>query len=135
MKAFLLSFLLAFACAAGAQNRTAELDRAVAEARTAYNALQEAIARRDGDEEPVPGERNLLDTGASAAEGGTAIGLAGNPGIVGQGTPVTRNCAAPNRRCGRLNAAYVDRQAALERDVQLAQQRYDAALKRWNYLK
>jgi hypothetical protein len=47
MKPALLALLLAFTCSAGAQDRSAELDKAVEEARAAYLALQQAVARRD----------------------------------------------------------------------------------------
>src|SRR5436189_702706 len=58
--------LLSFATAVGAQNRSAELDRAYEETRSAYVALQQAIARRDQSVESLPGERT-----ASAAGGGS----------------------------------------------------------------
>jgi hypothetical protein len=64
MKPALLALLLAFACAASAQNRPAELDRAVDEARAAYLALQQAKARRDLVVAPETVER-------SAAAGGS----------------------------------------------------------------
>jgi hypothetical protein len=53
---------LAFAQA----NRTAELDKAVEEARSAYLALQEAERRRDQGVEAQPGERQ-----GTAAGGGS----------------------------------------------------------------
>ena len=109
MKPLLAALLLAFASAAGAQDRIGDLDAAVAEARTAYNALQAAIARRDGGVESEPGERQL--------------------------TVPSAGCATESGRCNRNNAFYLERLAQLEWDVELAQRRYDAAVKRWNYLK
>lgn len=66
IKPALLALLLAFACAAGAQDRAAELDKAVEEARAAYIALQQAMARRDRGValEPQSAERNAA-AGAS----------------------------------------------------------------------
>jgi len=61
---FVLS-LLAFATAVGAQNRSAELDRAYEETRSAYIALQQATARRDQGVESLSGER----TGTAAGGG------------------------------------------------------------------
>jgi hypothetical protein len=84
----------------GAQNRSAELDKAYGEARAAYNALQDAQARRDEAVESLPGERQ------SSASGGSHP--AGN---------------------------YFVRQAILEQQLELARQRYRAAMKRWNDLK
>ena len=57
--------LLVFATAVGAQNRTAELDRAYEETRSAYIALQQAIARRDQGVESQPGERSGSAAGGS----------------------------------------------------------------------
>jgi hypothetical protein len=51
------AFLLAFSTSNLAQNRSAELDKAYEEARTAYLALQEAEKRRDQGLESQPGER------------------------------------------------------------------------------
>jgi len=48
-----------------AQNRGAELDKAVEEARSAYIALQEAEKRRDAGLEPQAGER--IGTAAGGA--------------------------------------------------------------------
>jgi hypothetical protein len=98
-KALALALLLC-AQAAPAQNRSAELDKAYEEARTAYNALQAAEARRDQGVESMPGERQ-----------GSAAG----------GSRPTEN--------------YFARQAILEQQVELARQRYEAAMKRWNDLK
>jgi hypothetical protein len=92
--------LFALATPLAAQNRTAELDKAVEEARTAYNAYQQALARRDQGIESQAGERT-----ASAAGG------------------------------SRPNENYFARQAILEQQVELARQRYEAAMKRWNDLK
>lgn len=86
--------------AVSAQNRTAELDKAYEETRAAYNALQEAEARRDRGVESLPGERQ------GSAAGGS-----------------------------RPTVNYFARQAILEQQVELARQRYEAALKRWNDLK
>lgn len=63
-KALALALL---ACSAGvaAQNRSADLDRAVAEARAAYNDLQELEARRDRAVESLPGERQSSAAGGS----------------------------------------------------------------------
>ena len=100
MKRFALIALLALALPAGAQNRSADLDKAVEEARAAHNAYQQALARRDQSVESQPGERT-----ASAAGG------------------------------SRPNENYFARQAILEQQVELARQRYEAAMKRWNDLK
>ena len=86
--------------AASAQNRSAELDKAYDEARAAYNALQEAEARRDRGVESLPGERQ------GSAAGGS-----------------------------RPTGNYFARQAILEQQVELARQRYETAMKRWNDLK
>ncbi len=86
--------------AASAQNRSADLDKAYEEARAAYNALQEAEARRDQGLESLPGERQGSAAGGSRPTGG-----------------------------------YFARQAILEQQVELARQRYEAAMKRWNDLK
>ena len=59
----LLSFLLAGT--AVAQDRSAQLDKAYQEARTAYNALKAAESRRDQGVESQPGER------AGSAAGGS----------------------------------------------------------------
>ena len=100
MKRFALIALLALALPAGAQHRSADLDKAVEEARAAHNAYQQALARRDQSVESQPGERT-----ASAAGG------------------------------SRPNENYFARQAILEQQVELARQRYEAAMKRWNDLK
>ena len=66
MKAALLILLLVFATAAPAkQNRSAELDRAVDEARAASLALQQAQARRDQGIESLAGERTGSAAGGS----------------------------------------------------------------------
>lgn len=63
---FALAFaLLAGAAGASAQNRSAELDKAYEEARSAYNTLQEAEARRDRGAESLPGERQSSAAGGS----------------------------------------------------------------------
>jgi hypothetical protein len=59
----LLSFLVA--STAAAQDRSTQLDKAYEEARTAYNALKAAEARRDQGVESQPGER------AGSAAGGS----------------------------------------------------------------
>lgn len=103
MKATATTLALAlffFMHVASAQNRTAELDKAYDEARAAYNALQEAEARRDQGQESLPGERQ------GSAAGGS-----------------------------RPTGNYFARQAILEQQVELARQRYEAAMKRWNDLK
>ena len=61
---FVLSFL-ALTTAAAAQNRTADLDRAYDETRSAYIALQQAIARRDQGADSLPGERTGSAAGGS----------------------------------------------------------------------
>lgn len=100
MKRFVLLSLLAAAMPLAAQNRSADLDKAYEEARAAYNAYQQALARRDQGVESQPGERT-----ASAAGG------------------------------SRPNENYFARQAIVEQQVELARQRYEAAMKRWNDLK
>ena len=65
MKRLLLASLLAVATSVAAQNRSAELDKAYQEARDAYNALQQAIARRDQGIESLPGERTGSAAGGS----------------------------------------------------------------------
>jgi len=100
MKRFVLITLLAISAPLAAQNRSTELDKAYEEARTAYNAYQQALARRDQGIESQGGERS-----ASAAGG------------------------------SRPNENYFARQAILEQQVELARQRYESAMKRWNDLK
>jgi hypothetical protein len=65
MKRLVLATLVAIATPLAAQNRTAELDRAYDEARAAYIALQQAIARRDQGGESLPGERTGSAAGGS----------------------------------------------------------------------
>jgi hypothetical protein len=65
MKRLVLALLLLVATSVGAQNRSAELDKAYQEARDAYNALQQAIARRDQGIESLPGERTGSAAGGS----------------------------------------------------------------------
>jgi Ni/Co efflux regulator RcnB len=67
MKRLLLAVLLAaFSSVLMAQaSRTAELDKAVEEARAAYLALQEAEKRRDAGVESQPGERQGSAAGGS----------------------------------------------------------------------
>ena len=61
----LLVLLLAASSGVIAQNRTADLDQAYAEARDAYNAYQQALARRDQGVESQPGERSASAAGGS----------------------------------------------------------------------
>jgi len=100
MKRFVLLGLFALATPLAAQNRSADLDRAYEEARSAYNELQRAIARRDQGVESQAGER------IGSAAGGS-----------------------------RPNENYFARQAILEQQVEMARQRYEATMKRWNDLK
>ncbi len=65
VKRLVLVSLLAFATAVAAQNRSAELDRAYEETRSAYIALQQALARRDQGVESLPGERTGSAAGGS----------------------------------------------------------------------
>ncbi|HTM60016.1 MAG TPA: hypothetical protein VL199_06620 [Burkholderiales bacterium] len=65
MKRLLVLSLLAFATAVAAQNRTAELDRAYEDTRSAYIALQQAITRRDQGGDSLPGERTGSAAGGS----------------------------------------------------------------------
>jgi hypothetical protein len=60
--AFPLAFFTAIACA---QNRSAELDKAYQEARSAYLALQDSLARREEAIESLPGERQSSAAGGS----------------------------------------------------------------------
>ena len=57
--------LLALATPLGAQNRSADLDKAYDEARTAYNEWQRALARRDQGIESQGGERTASAAGGS----------------------------------------------------------------------
>ncbi len=65
MKRLLAASLLALSTLAAAQDRTAELDRAYEETRSAYIALQQAIARRDQGVESQAGERTGSAAGGS----------------------------------------------------------------------
>jgi hypothetical protein len=67
MKRLVLALLIAVSSIAFAQtaNRSAELDKAVEEARTAYIALQEAEKRRNEGVESLPGERQGSAAGGS----------------------------------------------------------------------
>jgi hypothetical protein len=101
MKRLIPVVLLCVSTALAAQtNRSADLDKAVEEARAAYLALKEAEQLRDQGIEPQAGERL-----------GTAAGST------------------------RPSDQYVTRQSELERAVELAKLRYEAAMKRWNDLK
>ena len=65
MKRLVLALLLVAATSVAAQNRGAELDKAYQDARDAYNALQQAITRRDQGVESLPGERSGSAAGGS----------------------------------------------------------------------
>lgn len=67
MKRLALALLITISCTAFAQapNRSAELDKAVEDARTAYIALQEAEKRRAEGIESLPGERQGSAAGGS----------------------------------------------------------------------
>jgi hypothetical protein len=61
----LVAFSAAFSIGVYAQNRSAQLDQAYDEVRTAYTALQQASARRDQGVESLPGERTGSAAGSS----------------------------------------------------------------------
>jgi hypothetical protein len=65
MRRLILAVLLSIPLLAFGQDRSAELDKAVEEARTAYLALKQAEQRRDQGIEPEPGDR------VGSAAGGT----------------------------------------------------------------
>jgi hypothetical protein len=65
MKRLVLALLLVVATSVAAQNRSADLDKAYQEARDAYNAFQQAIARRDQGVESQAGERTGSVAGGS----------------------------------------------------------------------
>jgi hypothetical protein len=65
MNALVLVFSILVASLAAAQDRRSELDKAYDEARSAYQALKDAEARRDKGIEPQSGERQ------GTASGGT----------------------------------------------------------------
>jgi len=67
MKRLALAFLITISSTAYAQapNRSAELDKAVEDTRTAYIALQEAEKRRNEEIESLPGERQGSAAGGS----------------------------------------------------------------------
>ncbi|HUQ77203.1 MAG TPA: hypothetical protein VM183_20960 [Burkholderiales bacterium] len=65
MKRLLFVVLLTAATAVAAQNRSADLDKAYEEARTTYNELQRAIARRDQGIDSQAGERQGSAAGGS----------------------------------------------------------------------
>jgi hypothetical protein len=67
MKRLALALLITISCGAFAQtpNRSAELDKAVEDTRTAYLALQEAEKRRNEGIESLPGERQGSAAGGS----------------------------------------------------------------------
>lgn len=65
MKRLIIAVLLSIPLLAFGQDRSAELDKAVEEARAAYIALQDAEKRRDQGIEAEPGDR------VGSAAGGT----------------------------------------------------------------
>ena len=65
MNRLVLVLLAAFSIGVYAQNRSAQLDQAYDEARAAYLALQQALARRDQGVESLPGERTGSAAGGS----------------------------------------------------------------------
>jgi hypothetical protein len=65
MKRLIVIALMTVSSAVFAQDRGAELDKAVEEARAAYLALQEAEKRRDAGIESQPGERQGSASGGS----------------------------------------------------------------------
>jgi hypothetical protein len=65
MKRLLLALLVLVAGTVGAQNRSADLDKAYEEARAAYNDYQQALKRRDEGVESQPGERTGSAAGGS----------------------------------------------------------------------
>ncbi len=65
MRRLLFALSLLAASTAGAQNRSADLEKAYQEARAAYQALQDAEARRDQGVESQPGERSGSAAGGS----------------------------------------------------------------------
>ena len=65
MKRWLLALMFLAATSVAAQNRTAELDKAYEEARAAYTAYQQALARRDQGIESQPGGRQGSAAGGS----------------------------------------------------------------------
>ena len=65
MNRLVLVLLAAFSIGVYAQNRSAQLDQAYEEARAAYLAFQQALARRDQGVESLPGERTGSAAGGS----------------------------------------------------------------------
>jgi hypothetical protein len=65
MNRLVLVLLAAFSIGVYAQNRSAQLDQAYDEARAAYLAFQQALARRDQGVESLPGERTGSAAGGS----------------------------------------------------------------------
>ena len=65
MRRLVIALLLSAPFLTFAQNRSAELDKAVEEARAAYLALQEAEKRRDAGIESQAGERSGSAAGGS----------------------------------------------------------------------
>jgi hypothetical protein len=61
----LVAVLFMIAGSVAAQNRSADLDKAYEEARSAYNEYQRALARRDQGVESQPGERQASAAGGS----------------------------------------------------------------------
>jgi hypothetical protein len=87
MKRLIAVALIATSSLAFAQNRGAELDQAVEEARAAYLALQEAEKRRDAGIEPQSNERT-----ANAGGGGTRLNeqYVGRQGLLEQEVEAAR---------------------------------------------
>lgn len=158
MRPLIVAVLFSIPLIAFGQNRSAELDKAYEEARAAYLALKEAERRRDQGVESLPGERLGTVGGSTAAPGGGGNGggtvgggtaggsvragtASGSPrggtagSTVGGGTAGGGSAANKPGRRTRLSDEYLERQAQLEREVELARKRYEAAVKRWNDLK
>jgi hypothetical protein len=89
MKRLIAVALITTSSLAFAQNRGAELDQAVEEARAAYLALQEAEKRRDAGIEPQSNERT-----ANAGSGGTRL----NEQYVGRQALLEQEVEAARRR-------------------------------------
>jgi hypothetical protein len=89
MKRLIAVALITTSSLAFAQNRGAELDQAVEEARAAYLALQEAEKRRDAGIEPQSSERT-----ANAGGGGTRL----NEQYVGRQALLEQEVDAARRR-------------------------------------
>src|SRR5258706_13784574 len=96
MKRLFLVALLAAATTVFAQNRTAELDQAYEEARSATTALQQAIARRDQAVESLPGER----TGSAAGGSRPNENYFARQAILEQDAEIARNPSEPAMKGG-----------------------------------